>query len=269
MSLPPDRIRVLYVDDDPTFLEMATEHLERERDAITCTSVTSASAALDRLAGETTRFDCVVSDLRMPGRDGLDLLRVVREDHSQLPFILHTGSESERNVRDALQAGATDYLQKKSGGTHYALLATRIENAVARYRADRTVARLETLLDRGVETTPGSVVLLDADGQFQYVGPAAGSALGYSRSTLRGEALFEYVHPDDRASATALVSPSVDDRSRHSSVDVRVKQPDGSWHQVTCYGWNDLEEDRLASIELYIQGGDPGGETAGNGAGRE
>jgi len=249
----PDEISVLYVDDEPDLLELSTERLEAERDVLTVTPVASASAALDRLAAETVRFDCIVSDLQMPGQDGLDLLEAVREEHPDLPFLLHTSMETERSVRDALRAGATDYLHKRSGAAHYALLATRIENAVARYRAERTVEKLQRRLAQVIETPPGVVVLLDADGQCQYVGPAVETLLGYSPDTLRGEALFEYIHPDDRARAIALFSTLIGDPDSHSAVDVRVEQSDGSWRRVTCWGWNHLDEDHLGGVGLYIQ----------------
>ncbi len=133
------RITVLHVDDDPEFLELASTLLEREAENIAVETVTSGAAALDRL--DDGDVDCVVSDHDMPGRTGIELLREVRKEHDGLPFILFTGNGSEEVAGEAIMADATDYLQKNVGGDTYALLANRVENAVAGYRARQEAAR--------------------------------------------------------------------------------------------------------------------------------
>ncbi len=117
---------------------MAAEFLEREAGGISVETATSVDGALELLPGE---FDCVVSDYDMPGRDGLELLREVREAHPALPFILFTGKGSEQVASEAISAGVSDYLQKGAGSERYSLLANRIENLVSQQRA---MAELET-----------------------------------------------------------------------------------------------------------------------------
>ncbi|PSP44806.1 hypothetical protein BRC69_07700 [Halobacteriales archaeon QH_6_66_25] len=81
-------IRVLHVDDEPDFSDLTAEFLERENEQFAVDVAESAAAGLDRLAG--TDYDCVVSDYEMPGRNGVEFLRTVREEHPELPFILYT-----------------------------------------------------------------------------------------------------------------------------------------------------------------------------------
>ncbi|MFB6121597.1 MAG: response regulator [Halobacteriaceae archaeon] len=133
-------IRVLHVDDEPAFLELASELLERADDRIEVVTAASGPRALEVLAAEPV--DCVVSDYQMPEMDGLALLEAVRRDHGDLPFVLFTGRGSEDVASDAISAGATDYLQKGSGSERYELLANRVTNAVESHRA---VARAQTL----------------------------------------------------------------------------------------------------------------------------
>ena len=136
-------IRVLHVDDEPDFTEMAATFLERADDRLAVATAPSAEEGLDRLDGG--EFDCVVSDYEMPGRGGIAFLEAVREHHPDLPFILYTGEGSEGVAGDALAAGATDYLQKGSGTDQYELLANRIANAVAQYRSARRAAELDRI----------------------------------------------------------------------------------------------------------------------------
>jgi EAL domain-containing protein (putative c-di-GMP-specific phosphodiesterase class I)/CheY-like chemotaxis protein len=85
----------------------------------------TAEAALDVLAVETV--GCIVADLRMPGMDGIELVRHLRRGHetSTLPFILMTGAEGAEGAIEALDAGADDFLPKP----------VRLDELVARVRA--------------------------------------------------------------------------------------------------------------------------------------
>ena len=133
-----DEIRILHVDDEPRFAEMAATFVQRHDERFVVETATSAGEALDRLEGE--RFDCVVSDYDMPGQNGIEFLESVRESHPELPFVLFTGKGSEAVASDAISAGVSDYLQKGTGTERYSLLANRIDNLVAQFRAQ---ARLE------------------------------------------------------------------------------------------------------------------------------
>jgi PAS domain S-box-containing protein len=130
-------IRVLHVDDG--FAEMAGTFLEREDDRFEVEIEANARDGLDRLADGD--FDCVISDHDMSGKDGLEFLEAVRAEYPDLPFVLYTGKGSEEVAGDAISAGATDYLQKQSEPSHFVVLANRITNAVAQYRANRDQRR--------------------------------------------------------------------------------------------------------------------------------
>jgi CheY-like chemotaxis protein len=133
-----DTVRVLHVDDDREFAELTAEFLRREDDRFDIETETSVSAGLDCLADGG--FDCVVSDYRMPGMDGLAFIDAVRAERPNLPFILFTGEGSEDIASEAISRGVTDYLQKGTDTERYALLANRITNAVEQFRARRRAA---------------------------------------------------------------------------------------------------------------------------------
>ena len=113
----PDTVRILHVDDELSFADLAATFLQREDDRFRVETETSASEGLGRLADE--QFDCVISDYNMPGRDGIEFLRAVRDEYPDLPFVLFTGRGSEEVASRAISAGVTDYLQKGSGTEQY------------------------------------------------------------------------------------------------------------------------------------------------------
>jgi len=100
--------RVLLVDDEVEFLEPIATRLARR--GLECTSVTSGDQALATLA--TTAFDCAIVDVRMPGMDGLELLRRVRRGWPQLNVVLLTGHASIELGVKGMELGAFEYLLK-------------------------------------------------------------------------------------------------------------------------------------------------------------
>ncbi len=100
---------VFLVDDDDGSREAMTRTLERV--GYTLRAFPSAEEALARLrAGDPV--DVVVSDVRMPGMDGYQLLREVRGEFPHLPFLLVTAFGDIQDAVTALQEGADDYLTK-------------------------------------------------------------------------------------------------------------------------------------------------------------
>ena len=80
MAIAGERdVRVLHVDDDPDFVDLASTFLHRQDDRLNVDTTTRAKAALDRLDSES-EYDCVVSDYDMPEMNGLEFLKTVRAD---------------------------------------------------------------------------------------------------------------------------------------------------------------------------------------------
>lgn len=184
-----DTIRILHVDDDPNLADLTTTFLTREDDRFKIETAHTVSDGLDHLA--ETDFDCIVSDYDMPGRNGIEFLKAVREEYPDLPFILFTGKGSEEVASDAIFAGVSDYLQKRSGTEQYQLLANRILSAVTEYQAQQfeRVAKHDpmTLLNRIFD----GFLSLDTEWRFTYVNEKAQSAFGKSAEELLGESVWE------------------------------------------------------------------------------
>jgi DNA-binding response OmpR family regulator len=102
------RRRVLVVDDEADFLATYERLLRREGfDVVT---VTSRAAGLAALVADTLHL--VISDLRLPDGDGLDVVRAAHGLSTPVPVIVVTGYPSDETRRAALAAGATTFLAK-------------------------------------------------------------------------------------------------------------------------------------------------------------
>jgi PAS domain S-box-containing protein len=228
----PDEVRVLHVDDDPDFLDVAAAFLERELDDVEVVGATSAAAGLDRLA--ESRFDCIVSDYDMPGLDGLAFLERVREADTDIPFILFTGKGSEDVAGDAISAGVTDYLRKASGTNQYAVLANRIENAVERYRSRRALEASEERLSLFIDQSPLGVIEWSESFDVVPLNDAAERILGYEEADLRGRS-WEAIFPESDSDAVGdVVSALLENEGGYHIVNENVRA-DGErivceWH---------------------------------------
>jgi DNA-binding NtrC family response regulator len=103
------RPMVLLVDDDEAAVALLAEVLERERYQVV--TATSVPHALKQIAEHGT-FDLVLTDLRMPGASGLDLLRVVRDRSPGTIVIVLTAFGEAATAGEAIRAGAYDFISK-------------------------------------------------------------------------------------------------------------------------------------------------------------
>ena len=129
-----DSIHVFHVDDDRDLADMTAAYLRQEDTRFKISTASSVAEGIDQLSEE--EFDCVVSEYNMPGLNGVEFLQTIRDLDQDLPFILFTEQGSEKVASEAISAGVTDYLQKRSGTEQYAVLANRITDAVEKSRAE-------------------------------------------------------------------------------------------------------------------------------------
>ena len=141
------KVRVLHIDDEEAQLVFAKTFLE---DADPELEVASFSDPYELLGALDDSVDCVVSDYIMPGMDGMELCKRVK-NRASVPFILYTGRGSEVVAEAAFKMGVDDYVRKESDPSHYQLLARRIRSHAATYRRlgeqRRYQERLEQLRD--------------------------------------------------------------------------------------------------------------------------
>jgi len=99
---------VLLVDDEELFLETLSQRLEIR--GLKVDSVTGGEEALDKVGDK--KFDAVILDLAMPGIDGIETLRLLKEKLPDLQIIMLTGKATVKSGIEAMKLGAEDFLEK-------------------------------------------------------------------------------------------------------------------------------------------------------------
>jgi DNA-binding NtrC family response regulator len=127
-------MNLLLVDDEQRFLS-TTKVLLEKRGVATWTAA-GGPAALAVLAAQ--RIDVVVLDVKMPGMDGLEVLKRIKQDYPLVEVILLTGHASVESAVEGLQQGAFDYLMKPCDVSD---LINEAEKACARKRDAEDQAR--------------------------------------------------------------------------------------------------------------------------------
>lgn len=113
---------ILLLEDDASLSQLLSEELELEGYRVTCAATVSEGC---RLLVEQTP-DLVVSDLRLPDGDGLELLKAAQADGHSLPFIVITAFGTVDQAVEALKAGADDFLTKPLSTDHLRLKIRRL-----------------------------------------------------------------------------------------------------------------------------------------------
>jgi DNA-binding NtrC family response regulator len=100
--------KILLVDDEKDFLDVMSERIESR--GMEVTKAESASQALVQV--ESGGFDAIILDLMMPGMDGLETLKAIKQKNPDLQVILLTGHATVEKGIEAMKLGALDFVEK-------------------------------------------------------------------------------------------------------------------------------------------------------------
>jgi two-component system response regulator PilR (NtrC family)/two-component system response regulator HydG len=139
--MTPTPRSVLVVDDDAAMREMVVSLLDDQ--GIEARAAASADEAMERLAEFDS--DVVLSDIRMPGRTGIELLGEIRELRPETPVVLMTAFGSIDSAVEAMHAGAFDYVTKPFQRD---ALMLRLERAFERRALEEENRRLRRAVDQ-------------------------------------------------------------------------------------------------------------------------
>lgn len=108
MSAESRKHRVLAVDDEPIVLSLVRDAVEDEHIDVCTASQTSEAVSLLR----SEPFDLLITDIRMPGMDGIQLANEARSNNPEIGVIFMTGFANLDSAKDAIRQGALDYIMK-------------------------------------------------------------------------------------------------------------------------------------------------------------
>jgi DNA-binding NtrC family response regulator len=185
-----DKPVILVVDDDKNTRDGLQRALQRHYDVKTAESADAALAILDA----TPEVDVMLSDLRMPGTDGLGLLRRVNAQHPQTVSILLTAYGSVETAVEAMKQGAYDFLTKPINLDHLDMLVAR---AIKSRDLEKKVETLEVQLNEkfGMENIVGeSSAMRQVFDIIQQTAPTQASVLIQGASGTGKELVAQAIH---------------------------------------------------------------------------
>ena len=168
---------ILVVDDEEVVLKSCERVLKPAGYEVSTS--TSAQRAL-QILGDDGRFDLVITDIKMPGMDGIEFMKKLREKNPDISVVLITGYPSQESIKEALALRVVDYLPKPFSP---ALLAETAEKAIEFRKKTRSPesgdfgpdkAEKLTEIINGFKGKPGSLlpVLQKAQELIGYLPPA-------------------------------------------------------------------------------------------------
>src|SRR5438874_11169460 len=137
-----NQARVLIVDDDLALLQALPEAVRLRIDGVMVDTADSGPVALSQMVAH--EYDAIVTDIKMPGMDGLELLAEIRTRRPDTPTLMITGHAEHDLVVDALRGGAYDFIQKPIDRDYLvAVLCRAIEMRALSRRAKQQQLALE------------------------------------------------------------------------------------------------------------------------------
>jgi PAS domain S-box-containing protein len=195
---------VLIVDDDPALLEALPEALRLRMGELTVETCDSAPDALARIAVED--YDAIITDIKMPGMDGLALLDEIQKVRPETPTLLITGHGEHDLAIQALRHGAYDYIQKPIDREYFtASLSRAIEKRSLARRVE--LQRLE--LERHahvLEHVGDGVFVVDREGIVRFWNLAAEQITGIALGRAVGTPARQLLGGWDEASPSIPVA---------------------------------------------------------------
>jgi PAS domain S-box-containing protein len=224
-------IRVLYVDDDPSIIEVSKQILIDIDARFEINDVCCVDEAFKKL--ETGQYDVVVSDYELPLKNGLEFLRELRERHREIPFILFTGRGREEVAIEALNLGADSYISKiGSPKTVFCELADAINKAVQHKKSRELLAGSEakyrTLVEKSLQ---GILVTKVAPLRLVFANNAIEKILGYSLHELMSlspQGIMGLIYPEDRAIFFKRMESRLQGEQPETFHEFRAVRKDGS-----------------------------------------
>jgi len=192
--------RVLVVDDDPLSREFLV-------DAISALGYQAEQAsgpqeALAKAAGSAP--DLVLSDLRMPGMDGIELTEALRKEHAELPVVLVTAHGTIENAVRAMRLGAADFLLKPCTPETIELVIARVARTLQLERENEYLRR-ELAGGENPEIVAQSPCMLETLRSAARIARSKGTVLITGESGTGKERIAHYIHRNSPRNGGPLI----------------------------------------------------------------
>jgi DNA-binding NarL/FixJ family response regulator len=145
------KIRILIADDHPIVRAGFKQVLSETPDLVVADEAGNGQEVLEHL--KKKKYDVVLLDISMPGKNGLEILKELKTDYPKLPVLILSIYPEEQYAIRALKAGAAGYLTKESA-PHELISAIRKISAGGRYISESLAEKLATYLNVDMTKSP-------------------------------------------------------------------------------------------------------------------
>ncbi len=245
------KIKVLAVDDEPYLLDLTKIFLENDP-RIIVDLAGSGQEALS-LVG-TTFYDCLISDYQMPTMDGLELLKALRSSGWDVPFILFTGKGREDVAVNALNLGASFYLQKGGGvEAQFTELANMVRRSAEIYRSKRELEESENRFRNLLQQSSDFILIIDSEGFINYCSSSVKRILGCCEEEMLGKNVFDLIHPGDVEEMRARLDHVKRNERRGDPVEFRMLTASGECSPMEAVGSNMLNVPSVEGLVITVR----------------
>ena len=248
-----EAISLLVVDDAVEHAQMVVEFLRSGDEWADATMKIAGSYDEALKAFDAQSYDVAVFDYWLGARDGLSLLREVRQRGIDTPVIVLTGRGAEDVAVEAMKAGAADYLSKTNltvegleGAVRHAL-ALRTEER-HRHQAEAALRASEERFRVLVENSSDALLLIDAEGRVSYITPSSQRHLGWKPEQMLGRSIFDFIHPEDREMVGVRMDEALQEPGQPITEEVRFLDADGGWRIMEGVAVNRLSDPAVGAI---------------------
>jgi DNA-binding NtrC family response regulator len=194
--------RILVVDDEQSMTQFLSIVLRKEGYEVT--AVSNGREALERVKAES--FDVVITDIKMPGMDGIQLLQGIKKHDLSLPVVLMTAYASQQSAIDAVNLGAFQYLIKNAKNDEIKLV---VRNAIEMRRVRAENQYLKRELKKGhdeKEIIGSSDEMVRVFKMVEKVADSEATIMIQGESGTGKELIAREIHYGSRRSAGPFVS---------------------------------------------------------------
>lgn len=257
---------ILIVDDEPAMVRMLQKMLKSN--GYSCETASNASDAKGLLAA--CAFKLMISDVRMPGESGLDLVRSISNKYPRLAIVIMTAEHDSQIAHAFLEAGIYGYILKPYSihqmliTIHNALIRRELEIKAAQMRdnleetiRERTTTLRTTLHDLEkqrakaadavrqsqdqllfmqtlIEAIPNPVFYKDKEGKYLGCNRAFEQCLGITRKDFVGKTVDELI-PDESAAPHTQADDLIFETGEKQVHESQIRYADGTMHDVQFY----------------------------------
>ncbi len=214
--------KVIIVEDEVVLCNLIKEGLTSLDDGISVETSNSASEALSII--QKTEIDIIVTDIRLPGMDGFQLIEKAKETQPDIMSIIITGHGDVDNAIEAIQLGAINFIRKPVAMTDlYHAIKIGFDRRELLLKLKDSEERFRSAFSHAA----AGILIFSLEGDLQQVNQSIAKLLKYSEKKLLKKNIADLEVRGDKPGIMALAGKLISGPQDHVHIEKRLKRNDG------------------------------------------